>query len=436
MNDHFDLSNDTADAKMYMALSGDVDMDRGHEVPLDLYPPAPKEFIHGVVSVYTGYNGLLPNDEFDGDIKNTTISEGNYKIHYMMTEPQTIDRIWFVFLHGVPTNARQYVPIMHRLGRFFPCMAFDMLGMGESSKPRCYGESYTILSSIKETGDLSRATGAHQTAWQWQNDIEYIKQTIKQVLGDTTRYVFVADDWGGGQLAHFITSDNVDSNMIGACFIDPIAFDGYPVSEIQAIGRASMIPNDTQFAQAMGAFDQTLVQIYKTMVHNPHQVYNQYSLREFKFPYIDANYITTSNGEKATSTTMRLKMSNIRVLAERASVLSSQLLLPHHPQDNPLGPKYSQATVPVLVLWGEYDNMMPENQRYRYKLVLNNARGFQHQRVPRAGHFAGTDNPNYVSAALINWFDEYFSGYDQHAPFMGFDGIFKGDEKHIFETLK
>ncbi len=64
--------------------------------------------------------------------------------------------------------------------------------------------------------------------------------------------------------------------------LDPIAFDGYPVNEIQAIGRASMIPDtpeaDAMSAGAFGAFDQTLVQIYKTMVYDPN-VYNQYNLR-------------------------------------------------------------------------------------------------------------------------------------------------------------
>ncbi|MCB1986245.1 MAG: hypothetical protein H6936_10105 [Burkholderiales bacterium] len=75
--------------------------------------------------------------------------------------------------------------------------------------------------------------------------------------------------------------------------MDPIAFDGYPVNEIQAIGRTSEIPNtpegDVQFGMLFSAFDQTLVQILKFKVSDPAK-YNQYSLRYLIFPYIDVDY--------------------------------------------------------------------------------------------------------------------------------------------------
>ena len=58
------------------------------------------------------------------------------------------------------------------------------------------------------------------------------------------------------------------------------------------------------------------------------------------------------------------------------------------------------------------------------------------QRVPRAGHFAGTDQPNHVSAAIINFIAVY-SGKDSLADvFLGFDGIWKGDEKEMIKDLR
>ena len=145
---------------------------------------------------------------------------------------------YVVFLHGVPTNRRQWWPIQQRVARYVPTMSFDMLGMGESDHPR------------------------HYAGWEWQHDTVYIKQLFDTVIPTGRNIIFVADDWGGGILSSYITQKKLDPRIIGAIFLDPIAFDGYPVSEIQAIGRASAIKDDSMFQMAMGAFDQTLVQIY------------------------------------------------------------------------------------------------------------------------------------------------------------------------------
>jgi len=78
------------------------------------------------------------------------------------------------------------------------------------------------------------------------------------------KFIFVADDWGGGIASTYAAAHN--DRLDGFILLDPIAFDGYPVNEIQAIGRGSLIPNtpegDEAFANGFAAFDQTLVQIY------------------------------------------------------------------------------------------------------------------------------------------------------------------------------
>ena len=79
---------------------------------------------------------------------------------------------------------------------------------------------------------------------------------------------FIADDWGSGIASHYAA--RYAGRLNALVQMDPIAFDGYPVNEIQAIGRASEIPNtpegDAQYGMLFAAFDQTLVQILKTMV--------------------------------------------------------------------------------------------------------------------------------------------------------------------------
>ena len=329
-----------------------------------------------------------------------------------------------LFLHGVPTNRVQWEDIQRHVARFCETIAIDMLGMGESTKPRQYGR---------------KTDKAVNDRWYWKHDVEYI-ELLMQHEYPGRKFIFVADDWGSGINSHYAARHN--DRLDAFVQLDPIAFDGYPVNEIQAIGRASEIPDtpegDAIFASAFGAFDQTLVQIYKTMVYDS-KVYNQYTLRRITFPYVDVDYERNVAGDGvtdvATSTTLRLKMHSIRVLAERAAILSPALLLPYDARKNPGGVQYENITVPTLIMWGEYDNMMPAAQTQRFANVLGTD-DVQLTLVPRAGHFAGTDNPRFVADTIVN-FVRRVKGRQALADInLGNEGIWKGDERLLIEDLR
>ncbi|NQV20252.1 MAG: alpha/beta fold hydrolase [Rhodospirillales bacterium] len=329
-----------------------------------------------------------------------------------------------LFLHGVPTNRAQWEDIQRSVSRYCETIAIDMLGMGESSKPRMYGH---------QDGKTDNSQ------WHWQNDVEYIEKLMQDEYPGR-KFIFVADDWGSGINSHYAAKYN--DRLEGFVQLDPIAFDGYPVNEIQAIGRASGIPNtpegDAQFGMLMGAFDQTLVQIFKTMVYDS-SVYNQYKLRLITFPYVDTDYERNRAGDGvsdvAKSVSLRLKMHNLRVLADRASILSPALLLPHHPTKNPNGPKYRNITVPSLIMWGEYDNMMPAAQTQRFAHVLGTD-DVQLSLIPRAGHFAGTDNPKFVADTIINFVRRVKGRKALADIYLGNEGIWKGDEGLMIQDLR
>ncbi|MBI4513696.1 MAG: alpha/beta hydrolase [Gemmatimonadetes bacterium] len=333
-----------------------------------------------------------------------------------------------LFLHGVPTNRAQWEPTQKEVARFCRTISIDMLAMGESTKPRLYGRK-----------DKPNLNPGDNTQWYWPGDVHYIEKLMQHEFKGE-KFFFVADDWGSGILSHYAAKHN--DRLLGIAHLDPITFDGYPVNEIQAIGRASQIPDtpegDQQFAMLFGAFDQTLVQIYKTMVYDPN-VYNQYNLRWITFPYVDVDYERNRAGDGvsdvAKSTTLRLKLHPMRVLAERAAILSPALLLPHHPEKNPNGVKYQDTTVPALILWGEYDNMMPAAQTQRFAYVLGTD-DVEIQYVPRAGHFAGTDNPLFVANAIVN-FVRRAAGREKLADVnLGTQGIWKGDERLMIRDLR
>lgn len=174
------------------------------------------------------------------------------------------------------------------------------------------------------------------------------------------------------------------------------------------------------------------------MVHNP-AVFNQYNLRRIAFPYVDVDYERNGKNDGvsdvAKSTTLRLKQHNCRVLADRAAILSPALLLPHDAQRNPGGVKYENITVPTLIMWGEYDNMMPAAQTQRFANVLG-ADDVQITYIPRAGHYAGIDQPGFVADTIVN-FIRRVKGRKALADInLGNEGIWKGDERLMIEELR
>jgi len=338
---------------------------------------------------------------------------------------------WILFLHGVPTNRTQYYTLQKKLSRFCRTISIDMLGMGESSMPLKYGFKTT------DQGTLDRLKHG-QKPWDWIFDTIYIEQ-IRQKLMDGKKFFFVADDWGGGILSHYAAL--IPNASLGNIWINPIAFDGYPVSEIQAFGRASQL-NEQDLMKALGDGDQTMVQIFKTMVYNPNK-WNQYSLRNIKRTYIDVDYARNKvlpNGEReyANSLTLRLKPVAMKVLTDRSAILSSRLLLPYHEKLNPFGVDYTKITSPCKIIWGGQDNMMPERQMWRFVNVIRNAEVQTHT-VQKAGHFSAVDQPELVAESILGFIASKPQWRKMLAqPFIGFGvpgAIYKGDEEHVLKSF-
>lgn len=411
------VSSSSAHYSFYSALSHPPLRSAGNTPDLSIYrPPGAPEY--GVFRFKAAAEGLLPaGDAHDA----ATDWSDDFEIAWtkMGNKGPLV-----LFLHGVPTNRSQWEEVQGQVSRFCETISIDMLGMGESSKPRLYGR--------KDNPEPN-------TMWHWINDVDYIEKLMQQEYPGR-QFIFVADDWGSGIASHYAVRHN--DRLHALVHMDPIAFDGYPVNEIQAIGRASEIPStpqgDAQFAMLFAAFDQTLVQILKSMVYDPSR-YNQYNLRYLIFPYVDVDY--ERNGKHdgiddvARSTTMRLKLHNLRVLADRAAILSPSLLLPYHPEHNPQGVQYRNITVPALIMWGEFDNMMPAAQTQRFANVLGTD-DVQITYIPRAGHFPATDNPDCVADTLINFIRRVMGRQALADIYVGNQGIWKGDERRMIEELR
>lgn len=411
------LTGSSEDYSFYSALSHPPSRAAGNTPDLSIYHPQgiPE---YGVFRYKAPVEGLL-------QIGGAHSFETNWSADFEIAWTKMGNKGPLVlFLHGVPTNRSQWEEVQGQISRFCETISIDMLGMGESSKPRLYGR---------------KNNPAPNDQWHWINDVDYIEKLMQQEYPGR-QFIFIADDWGSGIASHYAAQHNDRLNAFVQ--MDPIAFDGYPVNEIQAIGRASEIPNtpegDAQFSMLFAAFDQTLVQILKSMVYDPSK-YNQYNLRYLTFPYIDVDYERNGKNDGVTdvarSTTMGLKLHNLRVLSDRAAILSPSLLLPYHSQCNPHGVQYQNITVPTLILWGEYDNMMPAAQTQRFAHVLGTD-DVQITYIPRAGHFPATDNPDCVTDTILNFIRRVMGRSALADIYIGNHGIWKGDECQMIQELR
>jgi pimeloyl-ACP methyl ester carboxylesterase len=320
----------------------------------------------------------------------------------------------FLVLHGVPTNKKQWYPVAKYLALFGYVACIDMLGMGMSSKPR-------LKDPPKD--------------WMWKHHLKYIRPLAKQLFGPNPAggdgpkpFLFISDDWGSG--IHVRYAARYPQDLERNVLLDPVAFDGYPVPEIEAIGRAYNLPDET-FQLVMGAFDQTALQIMKTMTYDPN-VTNQYNQRDLLEPYADKDY----DRPGWTPSKNGLKFDAIRVLSEMASALTPDQLLPYDPDDRPEGVQYDRITRETLVAWGEFDNMMPAPQTNRFQAVLTGT-SCSVARIPRAGHFAGLDQPELVAETILGWLNKDPSMRRRlNDVYFGLTGVWKGDERHVVEILR
>lgn len=423
---------DNSDITLYTALSIAPDPLAGHEPDENIYHSAGQP-ISGKTKVKMPFTGFLPDNEYG-------LLDTNY------TETNEFDIAWtkwgetgppVIFIHGVPTNRRQWYDAQKRVAKFARTLSFDLLGMGESDKPRFYGN--------KEINEYEKSKGKKSIndPWDWKYDSIYIKQLVDEIFPNQ-KIAVVADDWGGGIATWFAAQYN--DIVVSLTKVNSIDFDGYPVSEIQAIGRSSQF-NDEDFMKGMAAFDQTLVQIYKNMV-NHQAVYNQYKLRDIKFPYVDTDYERSmhKNGENATSLTLRIKFQNIRVLADRARVLAPDLLLPYDCHRNLRGIPVRDINMRLNIINSgpngdigtqiSGDSMMPSNQGYLNLYAYPFAKNFTFHYVENAGHFVATDRPRLVAEYIIIELINTFGRAEMADISLGFTGIWKGDEVDKIKQLR
>lgn len=332
-----------------------------------------------------------------------------------------------VLTHGVPVNRREWYDAAKLLARFFDrVVVFDLLGMGDSSKPLQFH---------------SRQGAWH---WSWRLHARILGAMISDLFPG--RRVFIGgNDWGGGVIQAYLSLAGAPGLPVvaGAILGSPIAFNGYWVQHIGALRALAMLPYPSDVFQAETVrFIGTFTSLLETMFHRTPHNHNQYTMAPLQAPYAEVSaYWNVLKNPASTN----YNAHAVRVLAEQASVvLGNGELLPHHPRRNQNGLRFTNWNAPVLLLWGKHDKMMPEGQVHRFRNVVawvNKQRVRTEQlslwtHVFRdAGHFAVSDQPEVAADTIIQWVVALQGPTALTQTFLGFDEIARQDESHVLDMF-
>ncbi len=356
------------------------------------------------------------------------------KIAYSIFKPKNITKLipTIILFHGVPVNRREWYDVAILLSRFMRVVTIDLLGMGDSSKPLDFeddnGNSY----------------------WNWGNHASIYKHMIENFKISNPNWfingkLFMgANDWGAGIVQKYVEMYG-NEDLHGALIASAISLDGYWVQHIGSLKALKDLPypSDTFNIETV-RFQGVLTSLLETMFHRTSDIQNQYSMALLQDPYVEISY---SDVNKNPDNTI-YKSHSVRVLAQQASYsLGNGELLPYHSIKNPNGILFTKYNIPILMLWGKNDKMMPEGQAQKFSNIfhvvnyirringISSNLTFRKRIIKDAGHFAASDQPEIFSDNVIHWIRDIIGPEHMNTAYVGITEIARQDEEHVISSL-
>ncbi|MCL7419152.1 MAG: alpha/beta hydrolase [Halalkalicoccus sp.] len=286
-----------------------------------------------------------------------------------------------VLIHGVPTASHQWRPVQELLAPYLETYAIDLIGMGDSDKP-LEGWEYT-----------------------WENDARILAELMDEWGHE--EMIVIGDDWGGGIALTFaaLYPDRTDLCIAQ----NPVAYDQWPIAEIESVGRLAFIEDDEEFRKAVADFPMKLTQTLRTMLYEPWNLTGR-DMREYREAYETVDYAEGGSQWEGTAGYGEPKLEDIRALAIRAASLDPTWML-----ELP----YEEITSPTMILWGAQDVMMDPVARYRFKQDITNA-PVRLALIEEAGHLAMVDQPYNCADAHLDFVTEHRGMGALAEPYTGF----------------
>lgn len=348
----------------------------------------------------------------------TNVADISYNSYRPVDPEKRANAPTIVLTHGVPVSKEEWHDVARLLGRVMNVITVDLLGMGESSSPVAFKND------------------AGEWHWSWQLHARVFRlmfEKLRRLAILPPKFFFGANDWGAGVVQKYVDLYG-DDYLHGAIIGSPIALNGYWVQHIGSLGALTFPPYPSpQFTGAAIQFQGSFTGLIETMFHRTPYIHNQYTMQWLQNPYVNTR--SYDDPTKNPSTTV-YREHKVRVLAEQAwVVLGNGQLLPWHEEKNPQGLRFSKWSLPVLVLWGRQDKMMPEGQAHVFAEIARavRANGGSDKFVvtpawlDEAGHFAVSDQPEKAADYMLHWMQNAAPAITFPRAFLGFDTISRRD---------
>ena len=256
-----------------------------------------------------------------------------------------------LMVHGIPTNARLWRHVQEHLKDDYTCLAMDMVGYGQSDMP---------LDSFKHT---------------LTNQAEAIRGVI-EALDLKGKVILVGHDHGGGACQIFASKycDYISRLIL----INPVAFDYWPVLEVEA------------FNALVGADEATL----------------QMGLGQAAASF--QGLLRTGSYDKMAFTDQNVKQNYLQFWGRGPDLLGFKSLVKicaEPSNEETMNVDHSKITCPTMVCWARHDAWMPVESGRRLKQAI--AGPVRFQVIERAGHYVQEDRPDVVAEYIDDFVTEW-----------------------------
>lgn len=427
-------------ANLYQILNGPIDRLHPHRMHASMYGD------YRVVERNARWSINYSRIGIDWNPTHKNMPKRRFKMAYDVVEPVDAREglVTVVTTNGVPVNRTEWLEVAELMGRFVRVVMVDLFGMGDSSKPIEFVRPGT------EEGDEK------EWMWSWNLHAKIFKALFDDWRIDRPEWFvdgklfFMANDWGAGAVQVFVDKYGPDY-LLGAGLLNPIALNGYWVQQIGSLLPLALMPymeddpvteggkrlSPTFMLNAISFVGQATM-LMETMFEQVSHNHNQYTLARFQQTWVDT--MAYSDPRMNPSKT-QYKFHAIRVLAEQAAhVLGNGELLPVDATENVGGLDIPNWDVPIKILWGKQDKMMPEGQVHRFAnavAIINEERWragtpssltLSYNVIQGAGHFLVSDQPEETADALLDWMRTVAGPHRLNNIFLGFDSLARQDE--------
>lgn len=268
---------------------------------------------------------------------------GGIKLNYYENDLET--DVTLLFIHGYGANLGVWRYVLSYFDERFHVVALDLKGFGKSSKPR--DDEYSLASQAEIV-------------------VRFIKQKkLKNV-------VLVGNSMGGG--VALLTYFELGSDWIRALVL------------VDSVGFPQPTPFFIKYLRIpiIGGLITKLLPS-KFMVK-----------RVLRLCYFDKEKVTKELIELYAAP---LKEKN----AKYVLIQTARQIVPENMTD--LIQQYKDITVPVLIIWGAEDEVIPLKNAYLFNNAINNS---ELKIIPSCGHMPQEEKPDYFNRLLQDFLANHF----------------------------